>query len=172
MHLNYGCMGSFNPNFKQCYYSNLQLHTLWRSSWQTRYYTKYRFHVNRRLHRWVLNHCFIVVLIIYLFLKWQDVWVRKLNMQNCKFDGTIVLTFSNCPDPDEVIANFARATVTLQINVAGKDLCTGIDNLLWGLSNVMPWGGHFTECRWLFNLAWADKIKFDRIEKDKMHKVL
>ena len=50
-------------------------------------------------------------------------------------------------DPDEVIANFAQATVGLDITVAGKDFCTGIDNLLWGVSNVLPWDGHFTKCR-------------------------
>lgn len=51
-------------------------------------------------------------------------------------------------DPDTIVSNFAQATITLDIAVAGKDLCTGIDELLWGFSHVILWNGHFTECKY------------------------
>ncbi|KAL5250086.1 hypothetical protein ACHWQZ_G015976 [Mnemiopsis leidyi] len=64
-------------------------------------------------------------------------------------------------DPDTIVSNFAQATITLEIAVAGKDLCTGIDELLWGFSHVILWNGHFTECKVSEESRTLTEMKFE-----------
>jgi len=56
-------------------------------------------------------------------------------------------SMDSCVDYDDVIGTFSQAELDLSIQVVGKDFCTGIDDMLYGVSHVIPFDGHFAKCK-------------------------